>query len=207
MARHTARGSRLARGRIAAGLALGTGLAACGGGSHSAVAHETSTSTAVNPAVSTTTVPPTTVASTSTTPAASTTTTLTRPTITTTTVPKPSVAAPTAPTASAASQPKLLAISEDTPTYEPTEFNFTGDDTGYVDGLRWTKWDASGAIGVGTLHLNDCMPACYNGTFSPYPTTVTLSAAMHTASGYLFTALKISDPTAPSGSDDYTIPR
>ncbi len=35
----------------------------------------------------------------------------------------------------------------------------------YATGLKWTRWDATGAVGAGTGHANDCTPYCAAGHF------------------------------------------
>ena len=38
----------------------------------------------------------------------------------------------------------------------------------YATGLKWTRWDASGAEGTGVGHENDCKPYCAAGRFHTY---------------------------------------
>lgn len=103
--------------------------------------------------------------------------------------------------------PSLLVFSGDTPVHEPVQFWFTGDSTGYVDNLTWSSWGAGGAVGSGTLHINDCTPNCASGTFKAFPAAVNLSGATQTPHGFLFTQLAIDSPTAPGGSQTFPIPR
>jgi hypothetical protein len=49
-----------------------------------------------------------------------------------------------------------------------------GDGNFYVTGLRWTRWDAARADGVGTGHENDCTPYCAAGHFHTYRVAVRL---------------------------------
>jgi hypothetical protein len=117
----------------------------------------------------------------------------------------PSVA--TTPPTSAAAAPLLLVFPGGTQVYEPAQVQFTGDSSGYLDALAWSSWDASGASGSGTLHLDDCNPNCATGTFTAYPATVNLSGASQTQNGYVFTQMAIDSPTAPGGSQSFSIPR
>jgi hypothetical protein len=127
----------------------------------------------------------------------------------------PSIA--TTPPTVTGSQPLLLVFPggtenvdgsvSSTPVFEPSGFWFTSDSTGYVDGLTWSTWDASGAVGTGTLHVNDCNPNCATGNFASYPATVRLSGASQAQNGFIFTQMGIDSPTAPGGSQSFSIPR
>lgn len=57
----------------------------------------------------------------------------------------------------------------------PSLIGYTGDGTGYFGRrtwggkrgyLKWQKWGSYSAYGVGTVWLNNCRPACYNGSWS-----------------------------------------
>ena len=43
-------------------------------------------------------------------------------------------------------------------------------------GLRWERWDSTGAEGAGTLRVRDCDPTCASGGRDEQPATVSLSA-------------------------------
>lgn len=174
--------------------ALALGLAACGGGTNAA-----SSSTTTSASGQARSAKSSTARATTTTTRAPTTTTTTAAPATTTTV------APT--TTTTAQQPLFLALGGQTPTYEPSQFDYTQDGTGAVLNITWSSWGPDGAVGTGTLQINNCVPNCAAGTPASYPATVNLSAPQQTASGYLFTSMSIESPTAPGGSQTFSIPR
>jgi hypothetical protein len=45
----------------------------------------------------------------------------------------------------------------------------------YVQGIRWSRWSATRAVGAGTAHVNDCTPNCAAGHFHTFRVTVRLS--------------------------------
>jgi hypothetical protein len=51
-----------------------------------------------------------------------------------------------------------------------------GDGNFFLTGLRWTRWDAHGAVGSGIGHQNDCTPDCSRGHFHFYAVAVRLWA-------------------------------
>ena len=89
---------------------------------------------------------------------------------------------------------------------EPTEIVLTCADLGQVlQGLHWTTWSSSGAIGTGTLVYNDCEPDCANGSHHRVPdTTVVLSTPVHSAGGGLvYSEVQISPPPPGSATAPY----
>jgi hypothetical protein len=115
----------------------------------------------------------------------------------------PTTGTPAPPT----TQPMLIALSGDTPVYEPSSIGYTGDGTGELSGVTWSSWGPSGASGTGTDQINDCVPECYDGTITNYQATVSLSNASQTQEGYIFTELTIDDMGAPQPSNSYSLPR
>jgi hypothetical protein len=57
---------------------------------------------------------------------------------------------------------------------EPRTLEMSADAT--LGGLRWVRWDATGAEGTGTLSVRDCDPTCASGGRDSHPATVRLSA-------------------------------
>lgn len=103
--------------------------------------------------------------------------------------------------------PPLLQVVRDGPIlYEPSSFVFTVDSTGDLDALTWSTWGLGGAIATGTLRLDTCIPDCASGPFNSYPATIRLSGVSEIHSPY-FTVFTIDSPTAPGGSQTFTIPR
>ncbi len=58
---------------------------------------------------------------------------------------------------------------------QPQQIYLSADGSRYVDRLTWAAWGQPQATATGTLRINDCTPSCAQGTFSPYPATVTLT--------------------------------
>lgn len=154
----------------------------------------TTSTTAVgqDPTTTTTTQP---VATTSTTNGSPSTTTSSSPSSTTTT------------TVTKAVTPALVPLSNETALYEPAQFRYTQDGSGYVDGLTWSSWNTRGASATGTLHVNNCSPNCASGSYGSYAAAVTLSDPQQTAQGYVFTQMAISAPGSPDPSQSFAIPR
>lgn len=66
----------------------------------------------------------------------------------------------------------LVNDSSSTFKVRPSLIGYTGDGTGYFGRrtwggkrgyVKWQKWGSYSARGVGTVWLNNCQPACYNG--------------------------------------------
>jgi hypothetical protein len=52
-----------------------------------------------------------------------------------------------------------------------------GDGSLYMTGMHWKSWGRRAATGVGTAHLNDCIPFCAAGHFHKYRARIRLSSA------------------------------
>lgn len=59
---------------------------------------------------------------------------------------------------------------------EPVTIYFSGDAGNVASNLHWSSWSANGAVATGTWHYQSCQPTCAQGTMTPYPVTITLSA-------------------------------
>lgn len=73
----------------------------------------------------------------------------------------------------------------------PTAIQISCADGGIqVSGIRWSRWDAKGAKGTGTLVVNSCIykggPSCVEGQTMSYPAALSLGRP---ASGEGITAL------------------
>lgn len=67
---------------------------------------------------------------------------------------------------------------------QPPEVSYTGDSTGFLGGfdgtgvfpsygsLTWTSWTRRLATATGAVWVNDCVPDCAGGSFSPSAVTV-----------------------------------
>ncbi len=52
-----------------------------------------------------------------------------------------------------------------------------GDGSLYMTGMHWSSWGRKSASGVGTAHLNDCIPFCAAGHFHKYKARIKLTSA------------------------------
>ena len=58
---------------------------------------------------------------------------------------------------------------------EPAVITTSADGAVYIKALTWSNWGSATAVGSGTLERDNCQPSCAQGTYAPYPATVTLS--------------------------------
>lgn len=73
------------------------------------------------------------------------------------------------------------------------------DDGIGLQNLTWTSWNATSAVGTGTLRLNLCTPDCANGKIADYQASVTLSDVVDSAGGPAFTVASLTYPgTGPT---------
>jgi hypothetical protein len=80
---------------------------------------------------------------------------------------------------------------------QPKQIYLSADGSRYVDGLTWTGWGQPQASATGSLKVNDCTPSCAQGTFSPYPATVTLTALKPYGTGLeAYSAIVVRSPSA-----------
>jgi hypothetical protein len=160
----------LVGGAVIAAAAIGVALAVVGGSSNS-------NGTAI------TTPTPATGTATSSAPATS---------AAPSTAPASSAPASTAPASTAPASPSISAAdfractvpldgcgssdSDNSMEVEPNQITDSGDGSGYIKNLTWTGWGTSYATATGTQMVNDCNPNCAQGTYSPYPATVTATS-------------------------------
>lgn len=55
-------------------------------------------------------------------------------------------------------------IAGDAPVVKPARFAYNCDETGVMQGMTWSAWDATGARGTGTDNAIECQPNCAQGT-------------------------------------------
>ena len=78
---------------------------------------------------------------------------------------------------------------------DPGEIHFSTDQTDVVNGITWSSWTPSSAMGTGTWEYDDCMPDCGSAPMVPYPATITLSNPQNG----IFTTL-VEATSGPEGS-------
>lgn len=66
-----------------------------------------------------------------------------------------------------------------------------GDGNASLDGVAWTSWTNSKAVGVGTYRANDCEPFCAVGHFHSYRGSVVMDQPVRTKEGLLFSRLVV----------------
>ena len=80
------------------------------------------------------------------------------------------------PTTTAQAQTVKVSVCGGAPEYEPKVLGWcTSLCSPYVEGIRWTVWDSSHAIGNGTLVTNEGTPSCAEGRLTRTPYEVQLS--------------------------------
>ena len=64
----------------------------------------------------------------------------------------------------------------------------------YVSNITWASWTDTGAIGVGTIHVQTCHPGCYDGGwYQPWSVLIMLGRVrwQKISSTYRFTELSV----------------
>jgi hypothetical protein len=80
---------------------------------------------------------------------------------------------------------------------QPRQIYLSADGSRYVDHLTWAAWGQPQATATGTLKVNDCTPSCAQGTFSPYPATVTLAGLKPYGTGLeAYSTIVVRSPSA-----------
>jgi hypothetical protein len=80
---------------------------------------------------------------------------------------------------------------------QPKQIYVSADGSRYVDSLTWAGWGQPQATATGTLKVNDCTPSCAQGTFSPYPATVTLAGLKPYGTGLAaYSTIVVRSPSA-----------
>jgi hypothetical protein len=88
--------------------------------------------------------------------------------------------------------------SSSNPAVKPPYIVFSGDSSHLFAGahsvrtkIHWTSWTATGAAATGAaMWINDCDPACADGSFHGYPVRLKLSRPGHLGGHRIFTRLK-----------------
>jgi hypothetical protein len=76
--------------------------------------------------------------------------------------------------AGAATSTRVLTCSEK-PATKPSTYVLSCADAGAGwEGVSWSRWNSTSAVGRGILRQNDCTPDCVSGKFINYRATVTL---------------------------------
>jgi hypothetical protein len=76
--------------------------------------------------------------------------------------------------AGASTTTRVLTCSEKLTSRPSTYLLSCADANAGWTGMSWSRWNATSAIGRGTLRQNDCTPNCVSGKFIDYRATVTL---------------------------------
>jgi hypothetical protein len=88
--------------------------------------------------------------------------------------------------------------SSSNPAVKPPYIVVSGDSSHLFAGahsvrtkIHWTSWTATGAAATGAaMWINDCDPACADGSFYGYPVKLKLSRPGHLGGHLIFTRLK-----------------
>lgn len=88
--------------------------------------------------------------------------------------------------------------------HAPAVLDLSGDGSLAAQGIRWTGWGTSVAVGHGTAEANNCTPSCADGKFSPHPITITVSKPKTWGRDMAYSSLGYS---IPSLRDKWTITR
>ncbi len=98
----------------------------------------------------------------------------TLPSVSTTSTPSTATDVPV----TAASLPGIPPCASGTtsPVIRPTTLYLSCGDGGLsVTDITWSSWGSASAYGNGTLHVNNCVPDCADGTYSNYPSGIEVS--------------------------------
>jgi hypothetical protein len=82
-----------------------------------------------------------------------------------------------------------------TPRHEPAVLYMSGDGSLWAKDITWTGWGTTTATGQGTAEDNACRPDCAQGTFSPYPVTITLTRPVARHLDMVYTRAAVSIPS------------
>jgi hypothetical protein len=78
------------------------------------------------------------------------------------------------PTTTTTSSPPTVTLGVWTGV-KPTAVNFSADSGYYVTRITWSSWGSTQATGSGTLHTENCIPDCAQGTVTTSSVTLVLS--------------------------------
>jgi hypothetical protein len=87
----------------------------------------------------------------------------------------------------------------------PTDVSYTGDGTGELVRVHWSTFGGSKATATATDRANDCKPDCADGSWSEYPSRITLSRPINCRGHTVYSSVVIDDPTAPALSGRWTL--
>jgi hypothetical protein len=82
----------------------------------------------------------------------------------------------------------------------PARFVYTGDGSGYLTATAWSAWGASGAVGTGYDHVNNCTPSCGQGTFHAYPASFTFTRPVLCHGKLIYSVIRIDAIGEPGGN-------
>ena len=91
---------------------------------------------------------------------------------------------------------------------QPQQITDSGDGSGYVNDITWTRWGAARAVGTGTQEINDCNPNCAQGNFTGYPARITVTGLQPYGTGleaYSTIVIRSSDNSTETYTKD-TVP-
>jgi hypothetical protein len=89
------------------------------------------------------------------------------------------------------------------PQVRPGTITYTGDGSGLVAGrgtrsrdpkfgrLHWTAWNATEGRAFGADWVNNCVPFCAAGTFTPYPVNIRVFRPRVVAGHRIFTRMQV----------------
>ena len=92
------------------------------------------------------------------------------------------------PDASAAGQ-KTYSKFTSKKLYKPRTFYFGAHEL--IQNVSWSKWGKKLAKGKGTYQVNDCIPDCADGTFTPTPSTIYLTGRERCGKIFVFSRMKV----------------
>jgi hypothetical protein len=105
------------------------------------------------------------------------------------------VALAVAAAASASSSPgflgcKAFVAPSSTPQVRPSQIVVACGDGGFfLSKLKWSRWNATGAVATGKANENDCNPNCAAGHFHAYAVQVKLSKVATCGGNHVFSKL------------------
>ena len=73
--------------------------------------------------------------------------------------------------------------------YKPRTFLFGAHEL--IQNVSWSKWGKKLAQGKGTYQVNDCIPSCADGTFTPTPSTIYLTGRERCGKIFVFSRMKV----------------
>lgn len=81
-------------------------------------------------------------------------------------------------------------------TAEPASYALSADGALSLAGLKWSDWGSSSATATGVLKQDNCTPSCYQGSWSSFPVTVTVTSLTQAGSVQYYASMRVSSPTA-----------